>query len=281
VGEVLRAISVCCGAGGWAVAARGLPIRVIAAFDLMEDCLVTYCENHPGVQAVRCDINEVDWERWAGKVDLVLGGIPCEDLSVARNNVPVPAGNLEKLYKLIDLCLEIPRVVGARWWVYEDVMQIVKCLPPMTPYFVLDSQYFSPQRRRRAYIGNVPMPKALGDSRLLDWAIQPGPYRKSLRISGRTPGRSSIYNSKQFYPWTFGEKSPTVINLCSRHDNYAAVVDGNLVRQLEWQELARLQGFPKDYVFCGTPTRVGKMVAQAVQVDTGKAILKALVKSEG
>ena len=127
----------------------------------------------------------------------------------------------------------------------------------------------------------LPMPKALGDSRLLDWAIQPGPYRKSLRISGRTPGRSSIYNSKQFYPWTFGEKSPTVINLCSRHDNYAAVVDGNLVRQLEWQELARLQGFPKDYVFCGTPTRVGKMVAQAVQVDTGKAILKALVKSEG
>jgi site-specific DNA-cytosine methylase len=86
-----------------------------------------------------------------------------------------------------------------------------------------------------------------------------------------------VYNSTQFYPWMRDEKSPTVINLHSRHDNYAAaqMPDGRW-RQLEWQELARLQGFPEDYVFIGSPGRVGKQIGQAVQIDTARAILRAL-----
>jgi site-specific DNA-cytosine methylase len=46
----IRAIDVCAGGGGWAVAARGTPIRIVAAFDHDEDCLATYCFNHPGVE---------------------------------------------------------------------------------------------------------------------------------------------------------------------------------------------------------------------------------------
>jgi site-specific DNA-cytosine methylase len=49
-------------------------------------------------------------------------------------------------------------------------------------------------------------------------------------------------------------------------------------RQVEWQELAVLQGFPNDYCFCGSPTRVVKMIAQAVQVDTARAILERLIE---
>jgi site-specific DNA-cytosine methylase len=47
-------------------------------------------------------------------------------------------------------------------------------------------------------------------------------------------------------------------------------------RQLEWQEAALAQGFPADYLFYGSPTRVAKMIGQAIQIDLGRAILKAI-----
>ncbi|MBM3956596.1 MAG: DNA cytosine methyltransferase [Gemmatimonadetes bacterium] len=39
---------------------------------------------------------------------------------------------------------------------------------------------------------------------------------------------------------------------------------------------ARLQGFPEDYLFFGSPTAVWKMIGQAVQIDAGRAILAAI-----
>ncbi len=283
----LIAIDVCAGAGGWAVAARDLPIRIISAFDLEADCLATYKENHPHIETVQCDVVNYDFVSWIKNrcldggvqthVDLVLGGIPCEQLSVARNSVPV-SEDMEKFEALVQRCLAIPKEIGAKWYCYEDVRQIQGYLPIMTPGFLLDSALFSPQRRIRFYAGNVPCPVGgVPDQRTFGDCIRPGPYRKSQRLAGRTPGRSSVYNSSQFYPWLPGEKSPTVINLSCRHDNYAAALmpDGRW-RQLEWQELAALQGFPPDYVFIGASNRVGKQVGQAVQIDTARAILRAL-----
>ncbi len=69
------------------------------------------------------------------------------------------------------------------------------------------------------------------------------------------------------------KKSPTLTALCSRRDAEAGIPHGDLWRQLEWQEMAALQGFPEDYIFYGCPGRVVKMIAQAVQIDTARAIL--------
>ena len=47
-------------------------------------------------------------------------------------------------------------------------------------------------------------------------------------------------------------------------------------RTLEWQEAASLQGFPENYTFIGTRRQAAQMIAQAIQIDTGRAILKAI-----
>lgn len=272
----LRAIDVCAGAGGWAVAARGLPIDIVAAFDLQEDCLETYNLNHPGVVCIQCDVTEYDFSRYVGHVDLVLGGIPCEDISAARRNVPLPEEKRESFVRLLNKCLAVPGQVGARWWCYEDVVDVLRHMPLFTPHFVLNSQDFGPQRRKRAYLGNTPMPAPQGNTELLGDYLRRGPFRKSLHLRDRTPRRSQVYGSKCFYPWMPGEKSPTVYGVTSQHDKYSAAALGDDWRSMQWQELAALQGFPDDYVFMGTPTRTVKMVAQAVEVRTGRAILEAL-----
>ena len=50
-----------------------------------------------------------------------------------------------------------------------------------------------------------------------------------------------------------------------------------MVRVLEWQEAAALQGFPPDYIFAASWSRAWKMVAQAIPVQVGRAILQATV----
>jgi hypothetical protein len=182
--------------------------------------------------------------------------------------------------RLIGVCLGIPEIVGAKWWCYEDIIQVEKYLPVCTPGFVLDSQEFSGQRRKRIYIGNLPKPPSAGDTRVLRDYLLPGPYRLSARLAGRRPARHRCYRADTFYPWEPEEKSPTVIQLTSRHDNYAAIRHGDGWRQVEWREQAGLQGFPSDYIFVGAPGRVEKLIAQAVQIDTGRAILTALCEME-
>lgn len=278
----IRAIDVCSGAGGWAVAARGLPIRITHAFDRDPDHLATYEYNHPGVTCVQCDVVEHDFSPLAGEVDLVLGGIPCELLSLARGHLQPSEQDFAALYKLIDACLAIPQLVGADWFCYEDVHALEKHLPPLTPRFRLESSEYSPQRRARTYVGNVPMPPGGADNRVLADCLRGGPYRLSARLRGARPRRSNGYSSdRTFYPWFPSDKSPTVVQLSSRHDRQGAVIDDDLVRQLEWQELALLQGFPGEYVFIGSPTKVVKQIGQAVQIDTARAILKALCRKVG
>jgi len=135
----LIAIDVCAGAGGWAVAARGLPIEIVAAIDWNEDCLATYKRNFPSVETVLADVTTYDFSRFTGRVDLILGGLPCEPISSARRAIPLRQEEAEKFKLLVDRCLEIPRTIGATWWCYEDVRDLIAWLPPFTPHFLFDA----------------------------------------------------------------------------------------------------------------------------------------------
>ena len=89
------------------------------------------------------------------------------------------------------------------------------------------------------------------------------------------------YGQGRFIGMLPDRKARTVIAVSTRHDPAYVIVDESLpggLRQISWQEAARLQGFPQDFVFYGSPTDAGKMIGQAVQIDTGRAILEAVVQ---
>jgi site-specific DNA-cytosine methylase len=273
----LRAIDVCAGAGGWAVAARGLPINIVAAFDREADALKTYALNHPGTETILCDVVTHNFAKWKG-IDLILGGIPCEQVSAFRAIHKTKSPEIDGLAKLITRCLSLPKLLRAPHWCFEDVCQLEKHLPILTPHFIVESASFSPQRRRRMFVGSLPCPNGGADERVLEHALRRGPYRIGGRLYGRTPSVNFNNKPRSFYPWMPHKKSPTVFTLNSRRDAEGAVKFREHWRQLEWQELAALQGFPDDYIFCGSPSRVTKMIAQAVQIDTARAILSNFVR---
>lgn len=287
--NVIRAIDLCCGAGGWACAARGLPIRITHAFDVWPVACKTYEINHPDTRVLCADVRGVlagsVIRGLSGEVDLVLGGIPCGWLSVYRNvgteATRVKPAELSGERETLDSALALIRDLAPRWWCLEDVQGLVDELPPMVPWVAIDAGDYGPQRRKRVYVGSFPAPAQGRCAAVLRDRLRPGPYRIGRRTFGRTPVKSKSFGRDVCYAAIPGEKAPTVCAMSSRRDAEMAVIDPRLPggkRQMEWQEAASLQGFPEDYLFYGSPTDVWVQIGRAIQIDTGRAILEAIVR---
>lgn len=305
---MIRAVDLCCGAGGWAVAARGLPIDWVAVADLDGDCLETWRTNHerdhPAARVIQCDLSTaagaaavIDAAAGAA-VDLVVGGIPCEPVSVARGANRTPAGEMAAWHALIDRCLEVVAELRPRWWCIEDVIQIERHLPgPLLAglaYGVrrIEAEDYGPQRRLRSFIGTFPPPApAEPGPRTVGEVLRPGPYRTVPGADRYHPvlahqGHSAGHVGRdRVRVLPVDRPSPTVISTLdkgSRQRRSFTVPHGDGYRLLTWQEAAILQGFPDDYLFAAAQRRTEKLVGQAIPIHVGRAILRAITRiSEG
>lgn len=285
---MIRALDLCCGAGGWAVAARGLPIRIEVAVDWWDAACMTYKLNHPDTHVIQADLRAapLNAEAMRGRFDLVLGGIPCEWLSRSRLRNKrnwVKQDEIERERELLDWVLGFIGAIAPRWWSLEDVKGLVGELPPLTPWQEINSRNYSAQRRKRVYVGEFPPPKPTpaGEHAMIEDHLRPGPHRIGRRTFGRTPVKHNAWGKNTIYAVERGHKAPTVCAYGSRHESELALADPRLpgggLRQVEWQECARLQGYPEDYLFYGSATDVSQMIGRSVQIDTGRAILEAIV----
>ncbi|MDE2102050.1 MAG: DNA cytosine methyltransferase [Patescibacteria group bacterium] len=285
VENMLRAVDLCCGGGGWACAARGLPIQIIAAADLWEPACRTYALNHRGTIVMQGDLRSPEFRaefftRSGGNIDVVLGGIPCEWLSVYRNLQKVKPEELEQQRETLDCVLALSDYFQPRWWCLEDVIQLKRELPIFTPYVVLDARHWSAQRRKRLFVGRFPKPRRPNVKLTLGDVTRPGPYRIGRRLYGRKPQFTRTFANDTCLAAPLDRKGPTVLSQCSRRDAEMAILDPSVpggMRNPEWQEMAALQGFPTDYLFYGSPSDVMKMVGRAVQIDLARAILQGIV----
>lgn len=301
----LRAIDLCCGAGGWACAARGLPIEFVAVVDLAADALEAWRQNHqpfhPHCRLVNQDLRGRPGSRGEelGRIDLIVAGIPCEELSPARGGKRPTDEQLTQLHELTDSICEIVRLVKPRWWAIEDVIQIEKHLPApiecgwTIPHRRIDAAKFGPQRRLRTFLGVFPDPiPDPAAPRTVRECLLPGPYQGIASIDtfeimppGRNQGRVGdggvrvLDLDKPFWTVLGG------LDRGSRQQRQWMVripesgSPGRL-RRLDWRELARAQGFPDDFVFPAGIIRTQKMIGQAISIHVGRAILTAICKSE-
>ena len=291
-GATLRAIDLCCGAGGWSCAARDLPVSVELGLDLWDVCRRTHTLNHPRTQFLQTDIRQdgiCDIILKAvrhRRIDLIRGAIPWEWLTTRRSRAMHNEPSTEELAAeraTLEAALRIIKRLKPRWWCLEDVVQLERELPPGTPCWKCNSAMFSAQARRRLYVGKFPAPILVEPATavLARDVLRPGPYRIGRRAAARDVGRSRTFRSDMVYGQGLDEKFRTVTAISSRRDAEFVIVDPAIPggrRQVEWQELAAAQGFPADYVFYGSPGDVVKQVGRAIQIDTGRAILREIVR---
>lgn len=301
------AVDLCCGAGGWACAGRGLPIEWLAVADrdpyALETWRINHAPDHPGCRIIQCDlsteegVNQVLSACLGAKVDVVVGGIPCEQVSCARGKSKESEDGMASWHALIDACISIVKYKGPEFWAFEDVIQVEKHLPlPLAVGIDWDIRRFEardygPQDRLRTFFGAFPDPiPDPAEARTLASCLLPGPHMTELgherfeRVRG--PGRNAarVGNDKMriIDP---GKPSPTVMGHLSngsrQRRSFTIEDDRGRVRRLCWREAALLQGFPTDYLFVGGLNKTEKLVGQAIPIQIGRSIFRAMTGEGG
>ena len=165
----LQMIDLFCGAGGLSLGFKQEGFVTALANDIEECCVDTYAHNHPETPRkyiVKGDIREVidhleDLTR-GRKIDIVVGGPPCQGFSMANRQrlIDDPRNHLYKNY------VEIVKRVQPKFFVMENVKGMLSVAEQVKEEFrnigyevechVLNAKdYGVPQNRERLiYIGN-------------------------------------------------------------------------------------------------------------------------------
>lgn len=141
--------------------------HIIAANEIEKDIAIAYSLNHPKVKMMNCDISELTKEKLdevleGQRIDLVIGGPPCQSYSTLGKRRMDNRANLFMQYKKV-LGILNPRafvfenVVGLlsmdRGRLFERIQEEFSELGYLLKYQILDAvDYGVPQRRERVIL---------------------------------------------------------------------------------------------------------------------------------
>ena len=77
----LCALELCAGAGGMALGLEAAGFEHVALVELDRNAASTMRRNRPAWPVIQKDLTTIDFTQYAGKVDLVCGGLPCQPYS--------------------------------------------------------------------------------------------------------------------------------------------------------------------------------------------------------
>ncbi len=161
----LTFIEVCAGAGGLSSGLIKAGFTPLLLNDNNNDCCKTLKRNHLDSNVVLGCMEDIDFSKYIGKVDLLTGGVPCQSFSQAglRKGLEDPRGDL--MFKFIDILHQIkPKVFmieNVKGLLTHDggktIEIIINSLNTRGEYNIsykcLDSsKYNVPQKRERVFI---------------------------------------------------------------------------------------------------------------------------------
>lgn len=180
MGKKRTFIDLFCGAGGMSYGFEMAGFRPVLAIDNWQDALDTYKRNNPKGDTLCADLSNIDIDKVAKehnikKVDLIIGGPPCQGFSLAGKRIVDDVRN--KLYKSFVSFVEyfspevfvmenVPNILSiGEGMIRESILADFRILGYNVKYNILTaSDYGVPQNRRRAFFvgtknGNFNFPK--------------------------------------------------------------------------------------------------------------------------
>jgi DNA (cytosine-5)-methyltransferase 1 len=93
-----KVLDLFCGCGGLSFGFARQGFRIVAGIDNWEDSLATFEKNHPGSKGIVMDLGNFNPEKLkkiVGKVNVIIGGPPCQGFSISGKRNPAdPRNNL-------------------------------------------------------------------------------------------------------------------------------------------------------------------------------------------
>lgn len=234
------------------------------------------------------------------KIDLLIGGSPCQDLSNAQKGLGLKGEKSRLFYEYIRLLKELkPKYfllenVKNKW---GDLMSEIIGVD----YIEINSSLFSAQSRPRYYWTNInfpSLPKKNSDeviANIIEKRVEEKYYYNKDGLSDfiqnfvplrKAPTKDGIVkifdipksiindNERQRRVYTLESKSPTLL---ARSDT-TKIIYNNRIRKLTPLECERLQNIPDNYTSCCSDTQRYKMIGNAFNVNTIVHILSGIKK---
>lgn len=237
--------------------------------------------------------------------DLLVGGSPCQDLSIAKVNRKGLDGSRSGLFYKY---LEILRVKKPKYFLLENVASMPKdamlaiskemWVEPLNPKD-FNASKVSAQLRKRYYRTNIPWVQPPEDRGIMlkdiieHWYTErekslalTATYSRACRADYMKSKRQLIFTTPTIIQrargfnkwWEFTEKSPTLSANAWEHNNHLWIK--NMIRRLTPIECERLQCFPDGWTEWVSNSQRYKQLGNAVNTEIIKHII-SYIKKDG
>lgn len=142
--------------GQVALERANIPVEVYYASEIDKYAIQITQKNYPNTIQLG-DVTKIDFTQFTGKIDLVMGGSPCQDLSIAGKRAGLAGERSGLFYKFVEAIEVIkPKYfllennVGMPKEAYEEISKLMGCYP-----IEINSALVSSQTRKRYYWTNI------------------------------------------------------------------------------------------------------------------------------
>lgn len=108
--------------GRLALERAGIPVEVYYASEIDKYAIKVSGKNYPDIIRLG-DVREIDFSRFIGKIDLIIGGSPCQDLSIAKKNRQGLEGEKSGLFWKF---VEAVKTIKPKYFMLENVASMSK-----------------------------------------------------------------------------------------------------------------------------------------------------------
>lgn len=225
-----------------------------------------------------------DYQTWdLPQIDLLLGGSPCQDLSITRHGKGLDGEKSKLFYTFV----EILNKFKPKHFLLENVPMRQESIDIISSHLgvqpiEIDSARFSAQTRKRLYWTNLNKKSVLSnDSRVVKDILQDNVpekyfYKTDFEIIDESKHVCAklIYNGHDILKriYNINYKSPTLTAVTGGNHQKKILIDGR-VRKLTPMEYERLQTVPDGYTEGVSDTARYSMLGNGWTVDVIKHLL--------
>ncbi len=292
---MMNIVDLFCGCGGLSLGFETAGFDVVAGYDNWAAAINVYKENfnHSVNQIDLSNIEEASEHIAAFEPNMIIGGPPCQDFSSAGlRNEDNGRGNLTLCYA------GIVSKIRPEWFVMENVATITKTNKLMGAKAIFKEAGYGltqivlnaalcgvPQKRKRFFlIGKL----GAEDDFLLSYILQ-NLSDKEMTVKDyfgdkidveyyyrhpRSYARRGVFSVNEPSPTIRGVNRPIPAGYHLHANDPVDSLDG--IRPLTTKERSMIQTFPESYHFIGSKSEIEQMIGNAVPVNLGKFVARAI-----